>query len=218
MTQTNEEPNETPKKKRGRKDAEPDTTQPSFAADLIAAVTDAETSEPEWAWEVSEEVIDVKITDADCRAMIQANGADEEAKSEADREIDTLKADLKEKKAESEAIAARLKDRNRQGSKETWPKKAHWKVGTCFSLNTIVYIDPDTGVEVSRRSLTQRERQLELGVDAALDLIKPTDDPLTQDETSLTDPEALLRAAQAGEDSDESDEDDALDDDGENDQ
>ncbi len=196
---TTEETNETPKPKRARKDSKPDETRPSFAADLIAAVTDAAPEEPEWTWETSEEVIDVKITDADCRAILQANGADEDAKSEADRAIDALKAELKEKKAESEAIAARLKDRNRQGSKETWQRKAHWKVGTCFALNTLVYIDPDTGVEVARRPLTQKERQLELGVDAALDLLKPTDEPLAQDEASMTDPEALLAAAEKGE-------------------
>ena len=184
---------------------EPAPAKPtSFAADLQEAVA---TAEPEWTWEVSEEVIEVPLTDHDRANMLRANGADEETKAEVDREIDTAKATLKEKKAESETIAARMKDRNRSGAKETQAKKAHWKVGTCFALNTLVYVDPDTGVEVSRRPLTQRERQLELGVDKALDLIKPTADAQMSlgdveptDATESADPEALLRAAQAGED------------------
>lgn len=191
--------NSTPKK-RGRKDATPDPNQPSFADGIAAAEAEAGPAEPEWTWDVSEEVIDVKITDADCRAMIQANGADEDAKAAADREIDALKAELKEKRAESEALATRIRDRNRQGSKETWPKKAHWKIGTCFSLNTVVYVDPDTGEEVARRALTQSERQLELGVDAALDALKPTAEvePAPPASTDMTDPEKLLEAAQRG--------------------
>jgi hypothetical protein len=183
-------------------DANPiSTPKPSWAADVLAAKA---TAEPEWTWEVSEEVIDVPLTDADRANMLRANGADEETKATVDREIDEAKATLKEKKAESETIAARMKDRNRSGSKETAPKKAHWKVGTCFALNTLVYVDPDTGVEVSRRPLTQRERQLELGVDKALDLIKPkSDDGQLSlgdvEPTDLTNPEALLLAAQQGE-------------------
>jgi len=192
--------NSTPKK-RGRKDAAPDPERPSFAEGLAVAEAEAKPAEPEWTWDVSEEVIEVKITDADCRAMLQANGADEDAKAAADREIDALKAALKEKKAESEAIAARLRERNRQGSKETWPKKAHWKIGTCFALNTVVYVDPETGLEVARRALTQSERQLELGVDVALAALKPTAevDPAPPASSDLTDPEALLAAAQRGE-------------------
>jgi hypothetical protein len=184
----------------------PATPPTSFAADLEAAQADdaSVSKEPEWTWEVSEDVIDVPLTDADRANMLRANGADEETKATVDREIDEAKATLKEKKAESETIAARMKDRNRSGSKETAPKKAHWKVGTCFALNTLVYVDPDTGVEVSRRPLTQRERQLELGVDKALDLLKPTEGGQlslgdVEPTDDINDPAALLAAAQEGE-------------------
>ena len=180
-----------------------DAAKPSWSADVAAV---AATAEPEWTWETSEEVIEVDLTDHDRAQMLRANAADEEAKAVVDRELDDAKATAKEKKAESETIAARLKDRNRQGGKETWPKKAQWKVGTCFALNTLVYVDPDTGVEVSRRPLTQRERQLELGVDKALDLLKPTEaaqmslgDVEPTDATDVTSPESLLAAAQQGE-------------------
>lgn len=181
--------------------AKPAPSQPtSFAADLQEATANAE---PEWTWETSEDVIDVPLTDHDRANMLRANGADEDAKAEVDREIDEAKATLKEKKAESETIAARMKDRNRSGAKETQAKKAHWKVGTCFSLNTLVYVDPDTGIEVSRRPLTQRERQLELGMDKALDLIKPSGDAQLNlgdvEPTDITDADALLRDAQRGE-------------------
>ena len=185
--------------------------KPSWAE--VAAVS-AEIEASKWTWETSEEVLEVTLTDGDMADLLRANGADEDAKAACDREIDGLKAELKEKKSESEAIAARMKDRNRAGWKGTTQKKAHWKVGQCFALNVVRYVDPITGVVVKERALTGAERQLDLLADGALAACKPTADaqlnlgdvePSDLDATDLTDPAALLDAAQRGEDADDED-------------
>lgn len=166
-----------------------------------ASATEAACKADEWEWDESEEVIDITLSDADMADLLRANGADEDAKAAVDREIDTMKSNLKEKKAESEAIAARMKDRNRSGSRGVQSKKATWKVGTCFALNMARYVDPLTGRIVLERALRSDERQVAL----------PLPEPGAQlergdaDDTDLTDPDALLAAAQAGEVSDDDD-------------
>jgi len=163
--------------------------------DVAAASADRDAHE--WTWEEVEDVIEVKITNAEAAAMLAANGADEGEKEAAERAIDALKAELKEKKSEVEAIAARMKDRNRTGAKGVQSRKAKWRVGTCFALNTIRYIDPESGLVVHERPLTQAERQLELAVDKAIDSAKvdPEPAPESGDEVSVTNPAALLSGA-----------------------
>ncbi len=189
-------PNEEPRKPRRNSKASVD---PDKGAEWAAAAADAEASkEPDWDWSELEDVIDITLTDRDMADLLRANGADEEAKSEVDRTIDALKAELKEKKAESEAIAARMKDRNRSGAKGVQSRKAIWKIGTCFSLNTVQYLDPQTGEKVFERPLSASERQLELGIERAMAAVAPAPQAIVEDDESLTDPEALLRAAEDG--------------------
>lgn len=166
---------------------------PSWSADVREAEANAA---PEWEWETSEEVIDIKLTPEDGLDLLRANGADEEAKASVDRAIDSMKSDLKDKKAESDAISARMKERNRTGLKGAQSKKAHWKVGTCFATNTVRYVDPITDRVVFERAVRADERQVALPLPTeergqlALGDVDPSD---------MTDPEALLRAAAEGE-------------------
>ncbi len=172
------------------------TPKRSFSAEVTSLLANGE---PEWEWDTSEEVIDIKLTPEDGLDLLRANGADEEAKAAVDRAIDTMKADLKEKKAESESIAARMKSRNLSGARGVQSRKANWKGGTCFSLNTARYLDPITGRVVLERALRQDERQVEL----PLPQPKSSDDRQLGlgdvDPTDMNDPETLLAAAQAGE-------------------
>lgn len=170
------------------------------AAEADAHATEQATSE--WEWETSEEVLNIPLTPEDGLDLIRANGADEEAKASVDREVEDLKTELKEKKAESESISARMKERNRSGLKGVIAKKAHWKVGTCFALNTVRYVDPITERVVFERAIRADERQVALplvsddAADKAAQLSLGEADP-----SDLTDHDALLRAAQDGEDS-----------------
>jgi hypothetical protein len=165
------------------------------------AAASADRDAHEWVWDEVEDVLDVKLAPSEAADMLRANGADEIEKESIERDIDALKAELKEKKSEVEAIAARMKDRNRTGAKGVQSRKARWKVGTCFALNTVRYVDPDTGLVVHERPLTRDERQLELAVDDVLANEKPTVDvaPESADESAVTDPDALLAAAKKGE-------------------
>ena len=165
------------------------------------AAASADRDAHEWTFEDIEDVLDVKVTDAEKAAMLEANGADDIEKEQLERAIDALKADLKEKKSETEAIAARIKDRNRTGAKGVQSRKRVWRVGTCFALNTVRYIDPETGVVVHERPLTRDERQLELAVDDVLSNVKPVVDasPEATGAEDVTDPEALLAAVKKGE-------------------
>ncbi len=181
------------KTKRTRKPKAEAHVDPEKGAEWAEAAAEAETAAAaqaadEWEWDTSEEVIDIKLTPEDGLDLLRANGADEESKAAVDRDIDSMKSDLKDKKAESEAISARMKERNRTGLKGVQSKKATWKVGTCFALNTVRYVDPVTDRVVFERAIRADERQVELPL------------PGEADPTEATDPEALLRAAQEGED------------------
>lgn len=161
----------------------------------------------EWTWEDVEDVLEVRLSDAEKASMLSLNGADEEEKERIEAEIASLKEELKDKKAEVTSIASRMKDRNRTGAKGAQSRKRVWRVGTCFALNTVRYIDPDTGLVVHERPLTRDERQLELAVGDLLD-VKPTADPepaSNGDDAAVTDPDALLDAAKKGEEPSPSD-------------
>ncbi len=200
---TTETTTEETKPKRTRKPKAEAHVDPAKGAEWAAATAEAETVEAakaadEWEWDVSEEVLNIPLTPEGGLDLIRANGADEEAKAMVDREADDLKTELKEKKAESEAIAARMKERNRSGLKGVIAKKANWKVGTCFALNTVRYVDPITDRVVFERAIRADERQSSLPLDET--------QPATGDQMNLgdvepgdvSDPDALLRAAQAG--------------------
>lgn len=163
------------------------------------ATASAERDLHEWTWDDVEDVIEVRVSDAEKAAMLSLNGADESEKEQIESEIAALKEELKDKKAEVTSIASRMKDRNRTGAKGVQARRCKWKVGTCFALNTIRYVDPSTGLVVHERPLTQAERQLELAVDAALKPAVDDSPDSSGDEADVTDPVGLLDAAKKGE-------------------
>lgn len=179
----------------------PTTEEPPMTmADAAAQAAEHQAHQIEW--DVSEETIDVKITGDVALDMLRANGADQAEKAQVDREIDADKAALKEKKAKSDAIAARLADRHRTGGKGVVSRREKWKIGRCFATNTAELFDPGTGQLVCTRALSVYERQ--------------TDLPLGKtDPTDVTMPADLLADAQKGDEPSPSDV--TLDNDGEDD-
>jgi hypothetical protein len=176
----------------------------SFAADLEAAQAGdaAATPEPDAnrvEVETVEDVIDVKLTDADLADIARANAADDQEKTQRQKTVDDLKTELKEEKEAIEALVARMHDRNNAVLKGHQARKAHWTLETCFATNTARYIDPRNGRVVHERALRVDERQISLPIDAkpksddgqlSLGDVEPTD---------MTNPAALLLAAKQGE-------------------
>jgi hypothetical protein len=235
-TETNEETNGTPKK-RGRKakdaqvpttevvsqadsqeasatdDATADTvpaegaSQPSFA-DTIADAQANDTSL--WEWDEAEEVVPVRLTPADKGRMLDENAEDQAKKDAVDTKIEGLKDQIKTLKAEADVILARTEERNRACGVGVEQRRGTYKIGTCFALNTVRYVDRETGQVMHERAIEAHERQqsLKLVPEAApgnvvqlhFGDVEPTD------ATETTDPEALLAAAQQGEAVEESDE------------
>ena len=172
---------------------------------VAITVFDAEANR--WEEETVEDVIDVKLTDPEKVAMLVANGADENAKTEAERRIDSLKADLKAAKTEHDAIAARIRDRNLAGLRGTESRRGTWRLLTCFSLGVCRYVDPETGRVMHERALTPGERQqtLKLADVVPIGEARKSDGVAAGDEEAISDPEALLEAARRGDEIDLSD-------------
>jgi hypothetical protein len=169
--------------------------------DVVAA--SAERAANEWEWEDSEEVIPVTLTSADKARLIDENGVDQKEKDAVDKKIDEHKERIKALKAEADVILARTEDRNRAASRGIEDRRATWKVGTCFAINTVRYVDRETGLVVRERPIEAHERQIALPLvsdDAAAKAAQLSlGDVEPGDDTAMTDPEALLDAAQKGE-------------------
>lgn len=181
-------------------------------ADVAAASAEAEAS----VREKLTDVIEVKLTDADLANIARENAADDEAKAALQAQLDDLKSEMKDKKTSISAIEQRVRDRNTAVRKGTQARKGEWLVESLFETNTVRYLDPRTEQVVHERPMSVSERQIELplGTPPAprrLDEEAPDDTA----PTDVTDPNALLAAAQRGDDAsaDDLDEGDDLDED-----
>lgn len=178
--------------------------------DWTQAVEEAEASRVERV--TLEDVIDVKLTETDLADIARANAADDHEKTARQRKVDDLKSDLKDEKTSIDALVARMHDRNNAVLKGVQARKAAWIVETIFATNTVRYLDPTTERVVLERPISADERQVKLPLvdDAPVSAgaqmsLGDVDD---QDADGITDPDALLEAAQAGDDEDDLDEDD----------
>jgi hypothetical protein len=144
-----------------------------------------------------------------------------------DRELVALTDDRKEAMAAFKARIAKVESRKREiaeaiDAKTEWrtPGSDGWICEETFATNTRRYLDPKTGRVLCTEAMDASDRQLALPVvseeakptaDAQLNLgdVEPSD----LESTDMTDPAALLDAAQRGEDADEEDESDDLDED-----
>ena len=219
--QTNSDPNGTPKKPRkGSKaaiDAEmaqltPSESSAPSAADEPAPVkaitwndvvaASAERDASEWQWDEAEEIIPVKLTDADKARLLDENAVDQKEKDEVDTKIESHKDKIKSLKAEADVIIARTEGRNRSCGEGIEQRRAIYKIGTCFALNSVRYVDRETGVVLYERAIQAHERQISLplvsseSADKAAQMSLGDVEPI--DDTAMTDPEALLRTAQDG--------------------
>lgn len=179
---------------------ESDTTadeEPKVTTFAEAAAAAAEHEANRIEWDVLEETIDVKLSEGDLAGIARANAADDQEKTERQRKVDDIKERLKEEKAAIDTLVARMHDRHRSVIKGEAPRRARWKVGTCFATNTVVYHDPDTDAHVYTRAIEAHERQVALPLPQTR-----TNGQLAlgdADPTDMNDPDSLLAAAQAGE-------------------
>ena len=148
------------------------------------------------------DVIDVKLNDSDLADIARANAADDEEKDTHQRKVDALKEELKDEKVAIAAIEQRVRDRNNSVRKGSVARKGEWIVLSIFAQNLVQYLDPKSERVVFERPMASDERQVELALGDALASIKVDPTPAADDDgTDVNDPDALLRAAQAGEDS-----------------
>lgn len=156
--------------------------------------------------ELVTDVIDIVLNDSDLADIARANAADDQEKETHQREVDHLKESLKEEKVAIAAIEQRVRDRNNSVRKGSVARKGEWLVVSIFAQNLVQYLDPKSERVVFERPMQSDERQVELALGDALSALKVDDAPAMDDDgTALTDPEALLRAAQAGEEQDDID-------------
>lgn len=190
----------------------PETSEPALeevsSEPAAAAVTwndvvkaSAERDASEWEWEEAEEVIPVKLGSADKARLLDENAIDQKAKDEVDAKIDALKDQIKTLKAEADVILSRTEERNRACGAGVEQRRDTWKIGTCFAVNTVRYVDRETGQVMHERAIEDHERQVALPLVSPEATAKAAQLSLGDaDPSDLTDPDALLRAAQEGED------------------
>lgn len=188
------------------------------ASDATTAPTEPAPAEPVVTWndvvnasaeveanrverEIVEEVLDVKLSESDLADIARANAADDQEKTERQRQVDDLKTKLKDQKTAIDALTARMHDRNNSVLKGRQARKAKWILESVFSTNTVRYLDPVTEEVVLERPMERDERQISLPLvsdeAAAKGAQLALGDVATDD--VVTDPEALLRAATEGE-------------------
>lgn len=169
----------------------------------------AEASDRQPTREEVEDVIEVRLTEADLADIARQNATDDEERASIQRAIDDLKGDLKDKKAELASVEARIRERHSNVRRGVQSKKGKWILEELFAANTVRYLDPKTEAVVLERAMTTGERQTELALDVVATAIangaaKAADvEAASNDDASVTDPAALLEAAQRGDTSDE---------------
>jgi hypothetical protein len=182
-------------------------TQTSWS-DVIAASSEAQ---PDVERETVEDAIDVTLTEQDLVRIARENAADDEDRLALVTELDDLKAVVKAKKSLIDAIDQRVRERNAAVRSGSQRRKGEWIMETHYRLGKVSYLDPVTMAVVSERALTMEERQTELPLDVKAAPDADPDDIDDSDAEAVTDPAALLAAAQSGEQDSDDDEDDDLD-------
>jgi hypothetical protein len=191
-----------------------DPSKPSIGwNDVVAASAEAEANRVERTQTFDKILVD--LTDAE-RAEL---GAQHVA---ADAELDELTEEKKEAMADFKARIAKVESKKREiadaiTKKKAWREapKEGWICLEIFSQNERRYLDPKTEAVLCVEAMTSEDRQLALPVvsdDAEKAAAKKDVDPAPPASSDLTDPEALLAAAQRGAEADPEDE--TLDNDG----
>lgn len=184
---------------------------PTLWNEAIAASAEAQ-KETVPTYEDVEEVLDLPLRVSDLAVIAQENAVDDQLRNEAQRDLDELKLAMKDKKAEVSSIEARIRERHSNVRAGAHKVKKTWRVYEMFAANTVRYIDPTTNEVVLERAMTAGERQTELALDVVDKAIAngattAEVEAAPNDDASVTDPEALLEAAQRGAESDDEEED-----------
>lgn len=183
-------------------DVIPAPTTPSVTwNDVVKASAEVDAARVER--EIVEDVLDVKLDESALADIARANAADDQEKTERQLKVDGLKTKLKDEKTAIDALTARMHDRNNAVLKGSQSRKAKWILETCFATNTATYRDPVTNRVVLDRALFPHERQVALPLVSTESTEKSKQLALGEtgpdDDSAMTDPEALLKAAQTGE-------------------
>jgi len=180
--------------------AAPDASPATTWNDVVNASNEADANRV-----TREQVFDTILADltAEERADL---GAEHVA---ADAELAELTDEKKEAMADFKARIAKVESKKREiaeaitkKKKRVAPSKEGWICEKIFATNTRRYLEPKTGRVMCTEAMSAKDRQLALPT-----ISEESDRQLSLDETSenssdVTDPEAVLRAAEEAEDDD----------------
>lgn len=133
-------------------------------SDVIEASTEAQ-REPDR--KTVTDVIRIPMTEAMLAQIAILNADDDAEKKDLVDNLERLKAEVKDIKADIESIEKRVSERNQAVRDKAQDVKGEWIVEDCFDQNETRWIDPTTGLIVKTEAIKSEKRQLMLDLDGA---------------------------------------------------